>query len=174
MLSRSLLPTLFVSLLVLSCSNSNVSDEQIRYSELPSIDYELILEIGESESYIPGQINHLILTSNGSIIASDGGSITLEQFSREGEHIATIASEGGGPGELSQFARLVDAGNDTIMAEAIGGRRDLFYPDENGVYQYARNLTSEGNSQDQYRWNGIRSDTEVYATRLSVASNAQE
>lgn len=174
MLPRYPLSILLLSIVVLSCSNSTISDEQIRYSELPFIEYGLTLEIEESESYIPGQINSLLLASDGSIIAYDRGSITLEQFSPEGEHLATVASEGGGPGELPQFFTLVDAGRDTIMTEAIGGRRDLFHPDENGVYQYTRNLAGEGNPQDQFRWNGIRSDTQVYATRLRVSNDVQE
>lgn len=173
MISR-LLVFILIMIAALSCTNSHSSDNQIRYSDLPAIEYNLITEIEESDRYIPGQLHSLFLSSDDKILVFDRGSTTIEQFSHKGDHVATIATAGGGPGELPQFFTMVDGANDTLMVETVGGRRDLFYPDENGIYRYARNLVNETEHKDQFKWHGIRSNTEVYATRQRMNNNLEE
>lgn len=102
------------------------------------------------------------------------GSTTLEQFSPDGRHVATVASQGGGPGEISGWYTLADAGMDTLILENQGERRDLFYPDEGGVYRYARNMAGDSGSFEGFSITGVRSDTEFYAKRRRVIRNPME
>ncbi|REL38904.1 hypothetical protein DYD21_02830 [Rhodohalobacter sp. SW132] len=159
--------------LFISCSGEGPSDDQLIYSNVPEIDFELIMEAGESENYFPAQLNELYVASDGSILVSDWGSVTLEQFSASGEHLQTVATEGGGPGELSSFFFIKDAGQGQLMVEHQGARRDIFGPDENSIFRYQSTRSTDQN--DQYGNNviGYRPENEYYVTPRNVIRDIQ-
>ncbi|WP_069132011.1 NHL repeat-containing protein [Rhodohalobacter halophilus] len=161
-------------LLLKACSGSGQTDGTIVYDELTEVDVQLLAEAGEGNDYYPGRIHHLFVSSNGDLLVGDMGSNTIEQFSPDGEHRATIATQGGGPGEVSGFFSLHDAGGDTLMLENQGGRRDLFYPNDSGIYTYIRNMTGDTGTYEGFTLIGVRSEIEFYATRRRVIRNPTE
>ena len=154
-----------------SCGSAGDSDEFIIYEELPELDVTLITEAGEGGGYFPGRISGLFISSNGDLLVSDMGSNTVEQFSPDGEYLGTVAQRGSGPGEVSGFFQIYDAGGDTLMVESQGGRRDLFYPGDDGTYRYTRNMAGESGSMEGFVLSSVRSDTEFYATRRRIVRN---
>ncbi len=170
-LFTSLLLSLF---LISACGSADNSGELTNYSDLPELDISLISEAGEGNGYFPGRIQHLFISSSGNLLVGDMGSNTIEQFSPEGEHRATIAVQGGGPGEISGFFTIHDVAGDTLMLENQGGRRDLFYPNSDGIYTYTRNMAGESGSFDGSTITGVRTDSEFYATRRRVIRNPME
>ncbi len=155
------------------CSNSGDAEGEIDYSTLSQIPFELVMEIGESENYFPAQMSELFVSPDGSIIVSDWGSNTLEQFSPTGEHLQTIATEGGGPGELSNFFFITDAGNGTLLVDQQGSRRDYFESDERGIYTYKRTVSADDRSSS-FQILGLRTDGEYFATARNVIRNVDE
>ncbi|PWN07877.1 hypothetical protein [Rhodohalobacter mucosus] len=171
---RSPISYIIVSFVILAgCSGQEESAEQITYSGLPDLQVNQTIEAGESGEYFPSRLNDLFVGRDGSIIVSDWGSNTLEQFSPDGEHVQTVASEGGGPGELPSFFFIADTGNDRFMIEHQGARRDLFIPDENGLYTYSSTVSSDENSGYGYNIIGKKSDSEYYATPRNVIRDVQ-
>ncbi len=166
--------TFIVPFLLISCASEDSATDLIDYSDLPEIPYHLDLEAGESENYFPARLNELFVSSGGSIIVSDHGSTTLEQFSPNGKHLKTIASQGGGPGELPSFFFLADVGNDHLMVEHQGTRRDFFQPNENGIYSYQSTITSDEGSMVGSTTLGLRTDNQLYASPRNVIRNPQE
>ena len=171
---KNLILYLLPILLLQACGGSEQSEEIINYNELPEIDIRLLAEAGEGNGYYPGRIQHLFVSSNGDLLVGDMGSNTIEQFSPDGEHRATIASQGGGPGEISGWFSLSDAAGDTLMLENQGGRRDLFYPNDSGIYTYIRNMSGDTGSFEGFTLTGVRSETEFYATRRRVIRNPMQ
>lgn len=168
---KNLLLSITVIAVFISCGSAGDSNELINYDELPEIDISLIVEAGEGGGYFPGRISELFISSHGDLLVSDMGSNTVEQFSPDGEYLGTVAESGSGPGEVSGFFQIYNAGGDTLMVESQGGRRDLFYPGDDGVYRYTRNMIGESGSMEGYMLNSVRSDTEFYATRRRVIRN---
>lgn len=164
---------LFCLVVLAGCSGQEESAEQISYSSLPDLQVDLVIEAGESDAYFPSNLNDLFVTQDGSIIVSDWGSNTLEQFSPDGRHVQNIASEGGGPGELPNFFFIADTGNDRFMIEHQGARRDLFVPDDTGLYTYLSTASSDENSGYGYNIISKRSENEYYATPRNVIRDVQ-
>jgi len=96
------------------CSGDGKEAEYIDYGKLHSIEVNLEVEIGESADFLPGNLYELILTSDGTMLVSDSKNNTIEQFTSEGEHVATIAEEGRGPGEISDPVFLFHMKEDTL------------------------------------------------------------
>lgn len=166
-----LFSTLF---LLASCTEKKKSEGTINYESLPDISTEKILEFGESEQYLPGQLSELFISPEGAIIISDWGSNTIEQFSADGRHLATVATEGEGPGELTNFFFIADLGNGQFMVEQQGSRRDLFEPGEDGIYRYRHSVTADRGDTNGYHILGTRSEGEYYATPRIAIRNVME
>lgn len=103
---------------------------QIDLDQLERVTVEVHLEIGTSDTYFPAQLRELIVKEDGSILVADSGKTTIEQFDSQGNHIATIASEGNGPGELSFAFYLIQTVNDTLIVWQAHERRADFYTRE--------------------------------------------
>lgn len=112
----------------------------IDYDELGILDKEKTLEIGANEKYIPGDLKDLIVTPSGYIIISDIQKKTIEQFDRQGNHIATIAHEGKGPGELPSYFDLIDIKNNRFLVWHDAAQRLDFYKLDKTkeVYRYSK------------------------------------
>jgi len=167
---------IFIALYVIftGCKENGRSEADINYSTLPEISFELITEIGDSENYLPARLNELFVAPDGSILISDWGSNTLEQFSSNGEHLKTIATQGDGPGELSNFFFIANAGSGTLLVEQQGSRRDFFEPNETGIYSYKNTVSADGNGSMGFHILGMRTDSEFFATPRNVVRNVQE
>jgi hypothetical protein len=164
----------FLSILIfVGCSGSEIAEEQIVYSELPELQVDLVTEAGESGDYFPSRLNELVVTQNGSIIVSDFGSTTLEQFSPDGTHLQTIASEGGGPGELPNFFYLKNAGDGRLIVEHPRSRLDYFEPGQEGTYTYSSTYSLGENRGREFRIVGGRSSDDYYALELNIISDVQ-
>lgn len=156
-----------------SCSTP-ASNNLIDYQDLKKIDTELLIEIGESESFLPGRLNELIVTSDGSILVSDWASITIEQFDSTGKHIATIAKEGGGPGELSSYFDMRDMGNGTVLVSHRGGQRDFFAAGANGVFELVQSSVPAEKSKRSITVIYARSDSTFFATTGRMIKDIQQ
>lgn len=143
-----LLSVAFLSIvLFFSCNVSQDDSDTIDYSSLEELSSELVLEIGESEDYIPDYISDLEVTSNGTILAYDSGNTTIEQFDSNGTHIGTVARGGRGPGELDNISSLHLLNEDTLIARSRSGRKDYFAPTEGEDFKHIK--TAQSNQSDQ-------------------------
>lgn len=123
------------------CRNRSEEADLINYEILDEIGTELITEVGESEEYFPGQLRDLILMPDGTMLVSDWGKTTIEQFNAEGEYQGTVAEEGGGPGELSSFFLLHKGANDALIVRHRGmnNQMDVFQRETaDGLYKHER------------------------------------
>ncbi len=168
MLKRILL--LFVAAAVLQACGSGTSDinNQIDYATLDTLQTEVALEIGETEDYLPGQLVSLAVTPGGDILVADRASTTIEQFDASGNHRATIAREGSGPGEVSNFFSLHQLWNDTLLVSQALSQRDFFVPDEKGIYRFHHSLKSSNASERSFSIFANHSDTSYFATEIRV------
>jgi hypothetical protein len=172
-MKKSFIPLILFSFILAHCTEQDESADQIHYSDLPGLPVELIAEAGESESYFPSRLNDLYVNSEGHLLVSDWGSVTLEQFTPEGEHIQTIATKGGGPGELPDFFFMADAGSNRLIVEHQGARRDFFEPDNRGIYTYMSTISASENGQFGYNLVGKRADNQYYASPRNVIRDVQ-
>lgn len=171
-MAKRLFPILIF--LLISCSSDNDTANQITYSDLPDLETELLLEIGESDDFIPGQLRDLVVTSGGTFLVSDWGQVTVEQFSPDGDHISTIAAEGGGPGELSSWFSMMSSGNDTLLVNHQGGKRDLFTENSSGIYSLSTTIMVDGPTDRPTSIVGHRQGGEYYATTGTVVRDIQQ
>lgn len=133
-------------LLVTACTSDDIeTHEAIDLKSLERLEVEEIIDIGESEDYIPGQLRDLILTSDGTMLVSDRQKTTIEQFTANGDFIGTIAGEGNGPGELTRFFLLKEFGNDTLIVRQILQYKLDFFSRERDedTYQYDHSVKFE-------------------------------
>lgn len=172
-MKKIIIPLILLAFILAQCTRQDESTDQIHYSDLTELPVELITEAGESENYFPSRLNDLYVNSDGFILVSDWGSVTIEQFSPQGEHLQTIATEGGGPGELPTFFFIADAGNNRLIVEHQGARRDFFEPDNRGIYTYTSTLSTSENGQFGYNLIGKRADNQYYASPRNVISDVQ-
>lgn len=133
--------------LLFSCNSSGDDFDTIDYSSLEELSPELVLEIGESEDYIPDGIRDLEVTRDGTILVYDGGNTTIEQFDSSGTHVGTVAREGRGPGELDNVVRLHLLNEDTLIARNLSGRKDYFARTEGEDFNHVN--TEQSNNSDQ-------------------------
>lgn len=170
---KKFIPTVLISILLASaCRTETEISKEIDYSALPDIPVELFMEIGESEDFIPAQLRDFVLASDGSMLVSDWGSVTIEQFSPEGEHTGTIAAEGGGPGELDAFFYMRSIGHDTVMVSQQQGRKDFFAPDESGSFSFIKSVLAE-NRERPLNIIGPYSDSEYFASTVNRIGDVQ-
>lgn len=100
------------------------------------IEADLIREIGESEEFIPGFFQEMVLTPDGTIIIADRQHGSIEQFNAEGAYMGRVAREGNGPGELPSMFTLVDAGGEGFMVwKSQSLIYDIYTCSENNLYR---------------------------------------
>ena len=165
-----MLPFLIVSIGIAGCnSSSNQSDKEIDYATLDSLQTEVVLEIGESDDYLPGQLRDLKRTPSGGFLVADWASSTIEQFDEDGNHLATIATGGKGPGELGNYFMFRNTGNDTLLvSQIVSAQRDYFVPGGNGIYQFVSSEKQANRPERSFSIIGLQSDTSYYATVGSI------
>src|SRR5690625_491672 len=108
------------------------------------------------------------------MLVSDWASNTIELFDPDGNHVQTVATEGGGPGELSPFF-LLSSGVDDLLLVASHTRLDLFEreTDENH-YRYLRSHMREGNRGRSIRIDGALTKTEYLARMPGLGGGIDE
>lgn len=144
MVRNYLFLTLFIIASFLSsCSSGSENSEFIDYETLNELTARVAVEIGESEDYLPGRLRDLVVASDGTILVSDWANVSVQQFSADGEHIGTVAEEGGGPGELSDYFFMFDLGNDTLMIREQSRQKSFFVKSENGLFKHLETVSSD-------------------------------
>lgn len=114
------------------CSEPSQREELINYNILPELSISIVKEIGESEEFLPGRLQNLIVTKDGSLIVSDWGNMSIVQFNNDGSFRRIIAEQGNGPGELKTFFTIVDSKRDTLLVgyAGISRQKDVFIHQE--------------------------------------------
>ena len=172
--------TLFLVLcgfLLFGCSKNTDSIDWIDYEELKEIKIELDIQISESSDFLPGSLRDLIVFSDGSMVVSDWGSNSIEQFDSMGNHMATVAERGRGPGELSNFFLLFDGGSDTLIVRHRGMNQqiDLFTRNsENNIFTHSSSMVIEEFSDRHVTLLEKRSASEYYALAPHVTRSFNE
>lgn len=157
--------------LIQACGSGSNETNKIDYATIDSLQTEVVMEIGETEDYLPGQLTSLVVTPNDDILVADWASKTIEQFDSEGNHITTIAEGGGGPGEMSDFFLLNKMGNDTLLVNQVTtGQKDFFVPGPDGTYQFLRSDKPVQRPERSFTIIGAQSDTSYYATTDGIFS----
>lgn len=164
---------IIVSFLI-SCSSGSDSRELIDYKTMDELTAELVLEIGESEDYLPGRLRDLVVTSDGTMLVSDLASVSIEQFSAGGGHVGTIAEEGGGPGELSNYFSMYHFGGDTVMVRQQSRQKIYFAKSEKGLYEHVKTISSVQNSDKYLTIIGRAANDSYFATAGTVIRNIQK
>lgn len=166
------LSTVLILFLLNACSAHSENHAEIDYTTLPEVPVELYMEIGESEDFIPAQLRDLARAEDGSLLVSDWGSVTIEQFNSEGQHVRTVAKEGRGPGELDAFFNMVKISADTVMVSQQGGRNDFFAPDGNGNFSFVKTVQNENRDRPVNKLRAY-SNTEYFASTINRISDVQ-
>src|SRR5690625_7789665 len=107
-----------ILIITASCTTGSGEEELVHYDDLEELEVQLVQEIGESDAFIPGNLRDLLLLSDGSLLVSDWASYTIELFDPDGNHVQTVATEGGGPGELSPFFLLSSGVEDVRLVSS--------------------------------------------------------
>lgn len=154
-----------LTLLFYGCAIDSEPHNQIDYNNLNVIDINLDMEIGESSDYIHGELGQLVLSEDGTMLVSDWGKKTIEQFNKNGKHIFTIAKEGRGPGEISDFVSLNAGSNDTLIvrSHSLSYRTDFFTREDNDIYRYVKSHVMGTFQERSIITIAPRSETEYYA-----------
>lgn len=170
---------LFATSLLLICFGCKPDKDNtflFDYSDVKKIEVEVIIEIAESESFIPGQLRDLILMPDGTMLVSDWDNRSIEQFSDEGIHMGTIANEGRGPGEITSFVQLFKGPGDSLMVRHRGmfNQVDFFARNKkDDMYNYERTMMFEGPSERYIHIIGQISDNIFLATARQGQSYLQ-
>lgn len=125
---------LFIAL-ILGCSGAPKNEGFLYdYIALTALDIELKIEIGESENFLPGHLQDLVIDDDGSLIVSDWDSRSIVQFTGDGSFKRVLAEQGQGPGEIKNFFSLIDSRRDTLLVKFFGIPRqvDFYILQENG------------------------------------------
>ncbi|MBE9048320.1 hypothetical protein IQ255_28700 [Pleurocapsales cyanobacterium LEGE 10410] len=128
------------------CYENSLSEEQINYDLLPELSITIVNEIRESEEFMPGRLQKLIVTKDGSLIVSDWGNMSIVQFNNDGSFKRIIAEEGNGPGELKTFFTIFDSRRDTLLVgyAGISEQKDIFIHQEiENSYFYNHTVSEE-------------------------------
>ena len=113
----------------------------INYEDLDELNVEVIIDTKDQEGVYSVNLRNLVVTSGGTLLVSDLGKTTIEQYNYEGKFIEQIASEGQGPGELPFIFNLFITEGDTLIVwHEQTGRADYFYFDSDGIYKYVRSV----------------------------------
>lgn len=152
-------------LLSFGCSRDERVPVLIDYEDLNLIDIQMEREIGESSEYVPGALGDLVVFSDKTMLVADWGKMTIEQFNAEGKHIATVAKEGRGPGELREFFSLRKGVNDTLIVRYTGMSQqiDFFGRGEDHMYRHSKSWLPETFRERTLLTIAPRSETEYYA-----------
>lgn len=162
--------------LILSACSTSSGDEipMIVLSETPILSTNVELEIGDSKTYFTGNIASLVVMDDGTMLISDYASVTIEQFSPLGEHMGTVAREGGGPGELSNFFFLANAGNDTLIARQQSSMMIYYGRNEDGLFTFGRSFLPDRSGDRTFNMIGAKSENEFYATSGQIVRNVEQ
>lgn len=145
---RIFLPVTFlIFILFCSCNSQQDDNSAIDYSSLDELSSEIVMEIGESEDYLPGHIRDVEVTPEGMILVADTDHNTIEQFNSEGEHVGTVAQEGRGPGEVAKAYNLHLLNEDTLIARHRSGKKDYFAPTDGEVFKHVNTAVNEEQTQ---------------------------
>lgn len=158
--------------IVYGCSSTADERARINYATLDSLQTEVVLEIGESEAYLPGNLTALIVVPGGDMLVADWASSTIEQFDQQGNHRATIAKPGKGPGELGDYFWMYGTGGDTVLVNQQFVQLDYFVAGPDGIYRFVRSVKKESMPDRSFSIRGAQSDTSYYATANSIFSSA--
>lgn len=162
---RKLLMLGMAAMLAAGCAGSGEQEGTLDYDTLENLEHTLVTEIGETEEYLPGQFSSLAVDSRGRILAWDRSKITIEQFDAEGNHLATVATEGNGPGEITQNSRIAGIPGDTLMVSFPGANQyALFTPGENGIYTFLESVNFENPHSGSMNLQGSRSVNRHFLT----------
>ncbi|MEX0646908.1 MAG: hypothetical protein WEA56_09750 [Balneolaceae bacterium] len=145
-----------------ACSGDYDDTHFIDYAGLNIIDVELDLEISESEQFIPGRLNDLVVFPDGTMLVSDQTRVVIEHFTAEGEYVGIVASEGGGPGELPGSFSIMGFGLDTLLVIHQGGRKDYYVRGTDGTFAHTRGVIMEP-GQRRISVAGRKSGAEYFA-----------
>lgn len=124
---------LYLSLLISGCSESesdfaarqsNRSDYQPRFT-LTKID-SIGIEIGDS-NYVFGNIIDAAFMPDGRIVLLDVLKDRISVFSQSGEYLASVGSEGQGPGEFMEPASIAVLANGEICVADFMSRKLIFF-----------------------------------------------
>lgn len=154
------------------CSSSGEGTAQINYAALDTLQTEGVLEIGESEAYLPGNLTGVVVTRGGELLVADWASSTIEQFDAQGTHRATVAASGGGPGELADYFWMYPTSGDTVLVNQQFTQKDIFVPGPDGIYRFVRSESLERMPDRSFTIIGVQSDTSYYATVNQIYSSA--
>ncbi|MEX2602043.1 MAG: hypothetical protein WD355_10360 [Balneolaceae bacterium] len=155
------IPILFL-LLICSCSGDPERDwELFDYSSLEEISYDVTLEFGESEGFIPANLAGLVVFPDGTLLVRDQSQTMIVQYNSLGEFVGVVAKEGGGPGELPGSFSMTVSGTDTLVVLHSGGRKDFYGRSSSGLFTHSRGVIAE---QGEYSTTivGVRSASEYY------------
>lgn len=161
------------SILLAACSGNSKQNqvEVIDYSELSTLPLDVDLEIKESKDYLPGQIADIIVTQNGHILVSDYSSISIEQFDQNGTHLARIAQEGGGPGELANYFSMSYNPDDTLVIRQQSSQVITYAPTANGTFAFSHSVMPDKNPR-RFTPNGYVGDGKFLSTESLVIKDA--
>ncbi|MCC5906905.1 MAG: hypothetical protein JJU13_11895 [Balneolaceae bacterium] len=152
---------------IFGCNKEKDNTLLFDYSDVKKIDAEVIIEIAESENFIPGHLRDLILIPGGTLLVSDWGNNTIEQFSEQGKHMGTVAKGGRGPGEITSFVQLFKGPGDSLMVRHRGmfSQVDFFARNKNDdIYRYEKTKMFEGPGERYIHMIGQISDNKFLAT----------
>lgn len=169
-MTNRFLIVLLSAFLIQSCGSGSDSGDnnQIDYATIDSLQTQVVMEIGETDDYLPGQLTSLVVTSNGDILVADWAGKTIEQFDSEGNHRATIAKEGNGPGEVGNYFSLRLLWNDTLLVSQSLSQRDFFVPDNDGIYRFDHSQKSSEATERSFSIIANHSDSSYYASEIQV------
>jgi hypothetical protein len=167
---KNLFYLLVIVVLVSGCGSGSESAGSIDYSKIDEIPLTLEIETLESDDYFHGQLADMVLASDGTMLVSDYGSTTIEQFSPNGEHVGTIAKQGGGPGELSQWFFMIDKGNDSLVVRHQSGMMVTYARKASGQFGFEYSISGE-RSAGPVQLVGPHPNGTFYATKGQIISD---
>lgn len=140
---------ILASWLMSTCHQDKSKQQNIDYNKLQEIKTIIAKEIRGRNEVAFGRLRDLVLTSEDFLLVSDVGRTTIEQFSTEGHHLATITTKGKGPGELSSYFKLIKGTRDRLIVRPFGmsNRIDYYRQNTKGIYTFhkSRMLSNEYN-----------------------------
>ncbi len=169
--SRAAIILMALLSLSISCrdNNSSTVGTGIDYSTLADIPITLELEIGETEEFIPGEIDQVFADSDGDIIVTDRqSSIAIDQFDKEGNYEGRIAKEGRGPGELQRFYQFANLGDGSFMVFMFPNSMLFYSKNENGLYSFKESFMPEIPPKRRLSISSKFQDGEYFANNIMV------
>lgn len=172
-MSKKILLLFLISGIISACSSSNDA-ERIDYSNLETLQTKVTLEITESEEFLPGNLKDIIVDSDGNILVSDWGDISISQFDSEGNFVSKITEGGNGPGEISKYFAIRNVGFDTLMVQEPRSGREYFAKDTNGEYEFVRSINPDRMEIMNIETVGHKTDSTYYSKITSLYPNIQQ